>query len=163
DGRADHYFSERDIIFARASFHRAPIRSRNSSLPPVGYANQNRNDAGSVLSYTHTFSASLLNEFRMGYSRDTNNVRNAPVGSDILTQPGIQGITTTAIPGVPIINISGITSTAINSLRLKSLTNFEWTDNLSWTRGSHAFKFGVDGIRDFVNQNYLPQHSYGPY
>jgi hypothetical protein len=163
DGRIDHYFSERDVVFARASFHRAPILSRNSSLPPVGYANQNRNDAGAVVSYTHTFNASLLNEFRMGYSRDTNNVRNALIGSDILSQTGIQGITTTGIPGVPVISISGITSTAINSLRLKSLFNLEWTDNLNWTHGAHAFKFGVDGIRDLVNQNYLPQNIYGTY
>jgi hypothetical protein len=163
DTRVDHYFSERDVVFARVSFHRAPILSRNSSLPPVGYAHQQRNDSGAVLSYTHTFNASLLNEFRMGFSRDTNNVVNALVGSDILGQVGIQGITTTGIPGVPVISISGITSTAINSLRLKSLYNFEWIDNLSWTRGKHALKFGFDGIRDFVNQNYLPQNIYGTY
>ena len=163
DGRVDHYFSERDIVFGRASFHRSPILSRAATLPPVGYANQNRNDAGSVLSYTHTFSSTLLNEFRLGYSRDTNNVVNALNGADIISQVGIQGITTTGIPGVPIINISGITSTSINSLHLKSLTNFEWTDNMSWTKGQHAFKFGVDGIRDFINQNYLPVNIYGTY
>lgn len=163
DGRIDHYFSERDTVFGRVSIHRAPILSRSAALPPVGYANQNRNDAGAVLSYAHTFSPSLLNEFRMGYSRDTNNVVNALTGSDILSQTGIQGITTTGIPGVPVINVNGITSTAINSLRRKSLMNFEWTDNLSWTRGQHAFKFGVDGIRDIVNQNYLPQNIYGTY
>jgi len=106
DGRVDHYFSERDVVFARASFHRSPIHSRNTSLPPVGYAKQNRNDAGAVVSYTHTFSASLLNEFRMGYSRDTNNVINELIGSDILAQTGVQGITTTGIPGVPVIGIT---------------------------------------------------------
>jgi hypothetical protein len=163
DGRVDHYFSERDVVFVRASFHRSPILSRSAALPPVGYANQNRNDAGAVVSYTHTFGARLLNEFRMGYSRDTNNVVNSLVGSDILNQVGIQGVTTTGIPGVPVISISGITGTAINSVHLKSLTNFEWTDNASWTHGPHAFKFGVDGIRDIVNQNYLPQNIYGTY
>ena len=163
DGRVDHYFSERDTVFARVSVHRAPIHSRSAALPPVGYANQNRNDQGAVLSYTHTFSPMVLNEFRFGYSRDTNNVINALVGSDIISQTGIQGITTTGIPGVPIINVTGVTSTNINSVHLKSLTNFEWTDNISWTRGKHAFKFGVDGIRDFINQNYLPANIYGTY
>jgi hypothetical protein len=163
DGRVDHYFSERDTLFGRVSIHREPILSRSAALPPVGYANQNRNDQGAVLSYTHTFSPMLLNELRFGYSRDTNNVINALVGSNIINQAGIQGITTTAIPGVPVINITGITSTSINSEHLKSLTNFELTDNISWTRGQHAFKFGVDGIRDFINQNYLPVNIYGTY
>jgi hypothetical protein len=163
DGRVDHYFSERDTIFVRSSTHRAPILSRSAALPPVGYANQNRNDQGAVLSYTHTFSPTVLNEFRFGYSRDTNNVVNALTGSNIISQTGIQGITTTGIPGVPIVSITGVTSTSGTSLHLKSLTNFEWTDNLSLTRGAHAFKFGVDGIRDIVNQNYLPNGLYGTF
>ena len=34
---------------------------------------------------------------------------------------------------------------------------------MSWTKGRHAFKFGVDFIRDENNQNYLPNNLYGSF
>ena len=34
---------------------------------------------------------------------------------------------------------------------------------MSWTSGKHAFKFGVDFIRDENNQNYLPNNLYGSF
>ena len=54
-------------------------------------------------------------------------------------------------------------STSSYSIHDKALINFEGTDNLSWTQGNHAFKFGVDFIRDVNNQNYLPNNLYGSF
>ena len=70
----DHYFSERDTVFGRVSYHRTPILGQRGLLPPVGTYDQQRNDGNAMLSYSHTFSASLLNEFRAGFSRDISDV-----------------------------------------------------------------------------------------
>jgi hypothetical protein len=163
DGRLDHYFRERDTIFGRFSYHRAPILGQRGLLPPVGTYNQQRNDASAIIAYSHTFSATLFNEIRVGISRDTSDVSSTLMGDKIVSQVGIQGITNSGIPGQPTLSISGLTGTSSYSIHDKALDNFELTDNVSWTKGRHAFKFGADFIRDLNNQNYLPNNLYGSF
>lgn len=163
DGRVDHYFSERDTVFGRYSYHRMPILGQRGLLPPVGTYDQQRNDGNAMLSWSHTFSASLLNEFRAGYSRDISDVSSRLAGDKIISQVGIQGVTNAGIPGQPTLSITGLTGTSSYSIHNKALLNFQGSDNLSWTTGKHAFKFGVDLIRDENNQNYLPNNLYGSF
>jgi hypothetical protein len=163
DGRVDHYFSERDTVFGRVSYHRMPIVGQRGNLPPVGTYDQQRNDGNAIFSYSHTFSASLLNEFRAGFSRDISDVATRLSGDKILSQVGLQGVGTTGIPGQPVLTITGITSTSNYSIHDKALMNFEGTDNVSWTHGNHSLKFGVDFIRDLNNQHYLPNTIYGSF
>lgn len=163
DGRVDHYFSERDTVFGRVSYHRAPILGQRGLLPPVGTYNQQRNDGNAMLSWSHTFSASLLNEFRAGFSRDISLVSSTLAGDEIVSQVGIQGVTNSGIPGQPTLSITGLTGTNSYSIHNKALLNYQAIDNLSWTHGNHSFKFGVDFIRDMNNQNYLPNNLYGSF
>ena len=86
------------------------------------------------------------------------------VGSDILKQIGIQGVTTTGIHNVPALNITGITTTdQPNPQALTLDTNFEGTDNVSWTRGRHSMKVGFDAIRDQLGGYSYPNSMYGSY
>jgi len=86
------------------------------------------------------------------------------VGSDILKQIGIQGVTTTGIHNVPALNITGITTTdQPNPQALTLDTNFEGTDNVSWTRGRHSMKVGFDAIRDQLGGYNYPNSMYGSY
>lgn len=163
DGRVDHYFSERDTVFGRYSYHLMPVLGQRSNLPPVGTYDQQRNSSNAMFSYSHTFSASLLNELRGGFSRDISNVATRLRGDEILSQAGLQGVDTTGLPGAPVLSITGITSTSNYSIHNKALMNFEGTDNVSWTHGNHSFKFGVDFIRDLNNQHYLPNNIYGTF
>src|SRR5215467_12442700 len=101
DGRVDHYFSERDTVFGRYSYHRMPILGQRGLLPPVGTYNQQRNDGSAIVSWSHTFNASLLNEFRAGYSRDISDVSSTLRGDQIVSQVGLEGVTNTGIPGQP--------------------------------------------------------------
>jgi hypothetical protein len=163
DGRMDYYFREQDTMFGRFSYHRAPILGQRGLLPPVGAYNQERNDTSAILSYSHTFSAALLNEIRAGFSRDISDVASTLMGDKIVSQVGIMGVTNTGIPGQPALSITGLTGTSSYSIHDKALDNFQVTDNVSWTRGRHAFKFGADFIRDLNNQNYLPNTLYGSF
>ena len=163
DGRMDHYFREQDTMFARFSYHLAPILGQRGLLPPVGTYNQQRDDISAIISYSHTFSATLLNEVRAGFSRDISDVASTLMGDKIVSQVGLQGVTNTGIPGQPTLSISGLTGTSSYSIHDKALDNFQVTDNVSWTKGRHAFKFGADFIRDLNNQNYLPNNLYGSF
>jgi hypothetical protein len=87
------------------------------------------------------------------------------IGRDILQQLGIQGIGVgTPIHDVPAFSITGITSTdQPNPNTLTLNTNFQWTDNVSWTRRAHFLKFGFDALRDQLGGYSFPNSIYGSY
>ena len=162
--RVDQNFSNGDKVYVRVNYRRLPLTARENTLPPVGERDQLRGSRSAVLSWTHLFTPALLNEFRTGFTRQRNYYFPQLVGSEILKQVGIQGVTTTGIHNVPAFNITGITSTdQPNSQALTLDTNFQWTDNLSWTRGNHAMKFGFDAIRDQLGGYNYPNSMYGAY
>jgi hypothetical protein len=131
-------------------------------MPPLGTGHQQRDSGTSVLSWTHTFSPNLVNEARTGYARNYNRTNPNLIGSDALSTIGIQGINTKGLNGSPYINVTGLTSTGQTGNGLSLDTNFQWTDNLSWTRGRHAMKFGFDVIRDQIG-GYTLGNIYGTY
>jgi hypothetical protein len=162
--RVDHNFSDNDKVYTRVNYRQLPLTAREATLPPVGQRDQIRGSRSAVISWTHLFSASVLNEARTGFTRQRNYYFPSLVGSDIIQQVGIQGVGTTGIHNVPAFNINGITSTdQPNSQALTLDTNFQWTDNLSWTRGRHAMKFGFDAIRDQLGGYNYPNSMYGAY
>ena len=164
DGRLDHNFSSRDTLFGRFSFSRMPINAYvNHAVPPLGYRTSLRKANSAALSWTHTFTPSLLNELRGGYTRDHNVIKSGVVGSDILQQVGIQGITVSGLPVYPIFSVSGLTAVGQVPNFAGIGTNFEGTDNLSWVRGSHSMKFGFDVIRDRSAGFYYGGDVYGQY
>jgi hypothetical protein len=162
DGRIDHNISERDSLFGRFSYKRVNAQSSSNFMPPLGTGHQQRDSGTSVLSWTHTFSPNLINEARTGYARNSNRTNPNLVGSDILSQLGISGITTQGAKGLPFINITGITGTNQPTGGEALDTDFQWTDNVSWTRGAHAMKFGIDVIRDQIGGGTL-SNIYGTY
>src|SRR5579872_1040826 len=164
DGRVDQNFKNGDRVYARYSWRRLPLTAHEATLPPVGQRDQLRNSASAVLSWTHLFSPSLLNEARTGYTRQRNFYYPDLVGSSILQQLGVQGVSTVGIHDVPAFYITGLTNTdQPNPQALTLDTNFEWTDNLTWNRGRHSMKFGFDAIRDQLGGFSYPNSIYGQY
>lgn len=162
--RVDHNFRNGDRVYTRVNYRRLPLTAREASLPPVGQRDQLRGSRSAVISWTHMFSPSVLNEARTGFTRQRNFYKPSLVGSDIIDAVGIQGVTTKGINNVPAFNITGLTSTdQPNSQALTLDTNFQWTDNLSWTRGRHSMKFGFDAIRDQLGGYNYPNSMYGSY
>jgi hypothetical protein len=165
DGRIDHNFREKDVVFTRVSYRRLPVLGYEATLPPVGQRDQLRNTRSAIASWTHSFSPVLLNEARAGFARMRNFFQPDLIGRDILQQLGIQGIGVgTPIHNVPAFNITGITTTdQPNSNTLSLNTNFQWTDTLSWTHRAHFIKFGFDALRDQLGGYSFPNSIYGSY
>ncbi len=164
DARVDHHISDHDQVFGRVSYRRLPTPGHDNNLAPVGAWFEMRGSRSAVLSWTHTFSPTLVNEARTGMAR--MRLENTPsfIGSDIIEMVGIQGITAKGIPDRPVFNITGITSAVGDEKKKLSIdTNFQWTDNLSLTRGSHLLKFGFDAIRDQLSRDWPPNDIYGTY
>ena len=131
-------------------------------MPPFGTGVQNRNSSTAIISWTHTFSPGLINEVRGGFARNYNRYYPDLVGSDILSQIGLTGISTKGIHGLPYFTITGLTGTNQSSDGLSLDTDFQVTDNVSWVHGPHAMKFGIDVIRDLIG-GYTVPNIYGTY
>jgi hypothetical protein len=112
----------------------------------------NDNDQG-TLSDIHTFTASLINELRVGYLRNNGTQPGSgQLGASFGKASGL-ALFPSPVAGFPTINfnfsggISGsqeFTTWGGGNPNLNILATTQVADNLSWIRGSHAMKFGVD-------------------
>jgi hypothetical protein len=164
DGRGDYNITDRDTVFARLSWLRMPYYS--AGVYPLARI-QTRYAQDAVLSYTHIFSPSVVNEFRMGATYHRNYFVANVVGSDLLSQFGIQGVPTVGVRTAPYFSVTGVTtfnpSSGADYYNDNPDTSFEWIDNLSWSTGRHSLKFGFDSIRERYNGNSINYTVYGAY
>ena len=114
-------------------------------------ATQPRVNHNTLVSYTHTLTPTLVNDFRIGYHRvdfDTLNdfaVNNlTPTGSD-LGIPGFDGDVKYDNPGIPSINISAFSGLGGGGTNWYQFdTTFQMSNVAAYTRGSHNLRAGVD-------------------
>ena len=164
DGRIDQNFHNGDKVFGRFSYRHMPRHIHQNFLPPVGELIEKRYGTSAVLSWTHLFSPTVLNEIRGGFTRQNLGYNTNLIGSDILQNIGIQGVSTVGLYGIPSISVTGVTSTnAPNSLGLSIDTDFQYSDSLSWTRSAHSMKFGFDVLRDQIGGYTDNNTIYGSY
>jgi hypothetical protein len=163
DVRGDYNISERDAVYGRVSWRRMPLDGYDYP-PTIGHYPQRRYGHSAVASWTHTFSPTLLNEFRTGATYHRNSYAYDVIGSDLIQQWGIQGVTATGIHAAPIMRVDPVTYFEMEDANFNNpSTTFQWIDNVSWTRGAHFMKFGVDIIRDRLNETSLTPIAYGGY
>lgn len=153
DVRIDHNFSDKDQIFGRFSWADNPDFVPG---PFTGYADGSsfsqdtfhNNTVSAALSETHSFSPTLINEARFGYSRlATSQFQPFALQKGIPDQFGIQGIPQLfSNGGLPKIDISGLNSLGpaafVPGERFSETTQF--TENLTKLYGSHSFKGGFE-------------------
>ena len=108
DGRVDYNVTSRDVLFGRVSWRRMPL-SGVALSPTIGHYPQRRYGHSAIVSWTHTFSPALVNEFRTGATYHRNNYYLDVIGSDLIKQFGIQGITASGIHNAPIFRIDPVT------------------------------------------------------
>jgi hypothetical protein len=122
-----------------------------TTVLPTQAITQPRVNHNTLVSYTHTLSPNLLNDFRIGYHRvnfDTLNpfiVSGQPSPGADLGIPGFDGDVRYANPGIPSINISafsGLGGAGTNWYQFD--TTFQMSNVAAYNRGSHNVRFGFD-------------------
>ena len=152
DVRVDHKFSDHDNFFARFSYEDQPILTPGpftSFLDGGGFTAGDQDNAyrSAAISELHTFSSTLLNEFRLGYNR-INSHRVEPFSStDVSGQLGLLGVPfQSGIGGLPsmcFVNYSCIgASDFLPSIEKQN--SFVLNENLIWSHGKHSLKFGTE-------------------
>ena len=97
---------------------------------------------------TWTLSPTLLNEFRFGFNYFFNTFgRELAFERDVVKELGIPGISLNPPEawGIPSIGITGFNGFGDSTEGPYTIDNrtFEFSDNLTWIRGRHAFKAGA--------------------
>ena len=161
DVRIDHNLSSRQQIYGRWSWKKISAISSNSLLPPSDLHGLNRN---LIISHNYSIRPNLFNEFRFGLSRLVSSESFPILGTEAVATLGLQGLdlsNSQGVGGFPIFDFGD--GTGFTGIGHFTSTPFEsrsgqLTDNLSWIRGRHTMKFGVDlrriGWGDGVNAEF---------
>jgi hypothetical protein len=166
DIRIDQYIGTKNQLFGRWSWKNLPYQTQANFgsiaqlLPPINVQQDNRN---LVLSDSYTISAHLVNEFRFGYS-NLNTAQNYPFsGASAVAALGLQGLDLSnagSDGGFPGFNFSagtGFTPISHGDIGPSSSRTLQYTDNISWIKGNHTLKFGVD----FRTVSYTTVNNFG--
>ncbi len=150
--RLDHQFTPQDTTFLRASLFDAreadPFGSsvlQETLLPGFG-RNLSTHAINGAASWTHAFSANVLNEARFGFLTVDGGQTSPNAGNAFAARTGLQGVTANPLDlGYPQVSFGGqFTTMGDPSLfTFRDNRDFEYYDNVIWHRGTHTIKFGV--------------------
>jgi len=145
--RLDHRISGNNSLFVRHTYTRREDFNPGRYPQNGGYSQDNRTH-NTVISDTHIFSPTLINELRLGYTRFYNANINQGLGTNHTALAGITGFELTSLnfPGFPQLSISGYQGIAGNAYQplINPSNMYELVENLNWIKGAHTFKYGID-------------------
>ncbi len=164
--RLDHNFRAGHTAFLRYENRKDDyhIPGARSPLPPttVGTSDNIRRVNFWTLGDVYTVRPNLLNEFRAGVVILVSASSGEMNGQSLMNQLGIQGLPDRGNTySLPYFSISGVTGNTINLLNPVNDGHAQVADNLSWIRGRHTMKFGVEEVSWFDNR-FQPNTSGNP-
>ena len=158
--RVDHSFGWQDRLWANLFFEDSPTTNTlpafGATLPGFGELDAKAYKQATA-DWTHTFSANLLNEFRVSYLRfnyagtyPENPVSPASFGFTGITPQNMTGA------GLPLVSVAGLFTLGFSPAGPQPRIDetYQLTDSVSKVLGSHTLKFGFDGKRYNVNNPY---------
>ena len=171
--RGDHKISANNLLFVRVGL---TMTNGDTYLGPLknGYGSasvlSNIPGRSVVISDTHTFGPTLVNEAKLGFNRTYSESKDYNFGVDVQSQLGIQGIDNPdndpAIASMPQFLFNGQIPFAASTGRNQAYTaqnTYQIIDNVSWFKSRHNIKFGADIRRLQVNNQNKPLSIRGSY
>jgi len=169
DVRVDYRLTDHDQVFGHSSVEDHP---QYAPVPLPGLAggccggNMNMREQNHAVGITHTFNSNFLNDLRLSFIRYA--VTSTPVN---------YGVNVSDMVGIPNANrgnaeTSGLANIGINGYN--NLGNSNWipelsadntyqiADSVSWIRGKHTIKMGVD-YRRYQRNFYQSQAAFGQF
>jgi hypothetical protein len=163
--KLDHNLNTRWKLFGTYS----RIWANQFNIDPLGYkVNLTRQSTYArthvTAAATAVFSPGLIGEFHTGFARLDSPSTPYALGYDITTLGFPQSLAdSTQIKSFPAFNVSGLVavgSSASAGLTLTDLNSWGERASMTWVKGSHSLKFGVDYRVQQLNQ--FQQNSFEP-
>lgn len=152
----DYNLSEKDQIRGRYLYNKnAQIDAGLIGVTlPVFYTTLNQPYHLVALSEYHTFSPSVTNELRVGFNRFAQD----------FTVPNLSFLPTLdQFPNLTFDDLGGLNiGPDPNAPQFNIQNTYQAVDNISWSKGAHTLKFGVEGRKAISPQKFI-QRSRGDY
>jgi hypothetical protein len=161
DVRIDETISAKQSAYARFSRKNITADYANPLLPDDSDSIHNRS---LLVSHTYAITSVLVNEFRFGFTNVTTSVGFPIEGADALDQLDLTGVnisqhpTTLAFPTFNFSAGTGFTPVGRDKTGVTESKTTQFTDNLTYNRGKHTFKTGLDvrRVRYFDLESFAP-------
>jgi len=161
DIRIDQRISGKQSAYARFSRKNISEDYPNPLLPDDSDSVHNRS---LLVSHLYAINTRLVNEFRFGFTNVTTSVGFPIAGAQALSQLDLTGVdisqhpTTHAFPTFNFSAGTGFTAIGRDKAGVTQSKTTQFTDNLSYSRGKHTFKTGLDArrVRYFDLESFAP-------
>jgi hypothetical protein len=168
DLRIDQTITSKQSLYTRFSRKNITEDYANPFLPDDSDSVHNRS---LLVSHTWVLTPRLVNEFRFGFTNVTTSVGFPIEGADALSQLQLTGVNISQHPtthAFPTFNFSagtGFTPIGRDKTGVTQSKTTQFTDNLSWTRGKHTLKTGIDvrRVRYADVETFLPSDDFGQF
>jgi len=147
----DYDFSSKDQIRGRYIYNSAVGIDNASALPAFFLPAPSKYHLVTLAEY-HTFSTSISNELRVGFNRYANTT---PAGNF-----AFQGLD--SFPNLQLIDLGLQIGPDSNAPQFTIQNLYQATDNVTWTKGNHTFKFGMEA-RKYISPQSFTQRARGDY
>jgi hypothetical protein len=151
-GSIDYDISARDQLRGRYIYNSTVGIDTAATLPAFYLNVPNKFHLVAINEY-HTFSPTLTNEFRIGYNRFFNTT---PAGN--FSFPGLDSFPNIVLESLNALNIGPDG----NAPQFTIQNTYQASEAISWTRGKHSLKIGVEG-RKLIAPESFTQRSRGDY
>jgi len=151
DLRLDQTLTSKQQIYARYTYknRRVLLAPGNGlNVPEQGSTSEPQISEALVVAHNWTITPSIINEARGGFTRVHTGYSTAITAQQSLNALGLTSPPLPNIPpvyGVPVITMTGFAgvSEPVVFTRPHEAT-YQFLDNLTWIKGKHTMKFGVD-------------------
>jgi hypothetical protein len=151
-GSIDYNISERDSLRGRFILNRTGSID-TTGFPSVFFGITPNNAYLATLSEYHTFTPTLINEFRLGYNRLNNTI---PVFGN-QSFPGLD-----AFPNIDVFELNAAYGPNSSAPQYRIQNLYQLANNVTWTRDNHSVKFGFDGW-SAISPSHFIQRARGDY
>jgi hypothetical protein len=151
--RIDHRFSNDETFSARYLYQDSNSVGSGQITPPGFGSSILARTQGLNLMLTSVLSPRLVNELRGAYVRNASGTLPSDPTSELIPSIEISQLGLTGFNAATDRTAIGL---GVNLPQYSFRNTFQLQDNISFTKGSHTYKFGVDIRRNQLNQLFKP-------
>jgi Carboxypeptidase regulatory-like domain len=144
DLRLDQIINSKQTFFVRGSYKLKDVLAAPSGTVLYGGLSQPELDYNVTAAHNFVLSPSVVNELRLGVSADRVVYSNGANANALIAEIGVPVPSPPGGDCAPSFTITGFQGTGVTCNQVSRSQTKQLLDNITWTRGSHTYKFGGD-------------------